>query len=210
SLRLADGDSSCSGRVELYHNGSWGTVCDDGWVLANAEVVCRSLGCGEPLLAASEAWFGPGTGSILLDEVQCRGDEDTLWECSHSGIAVHDCRHKEDAGVVCADMSLRLVDGEDMCSGRLEVYHNGIWSTICDDGWDMKDAAVVCRQLGCGDAVSAKIDAFFGEGTGQILLDEVECRGNESSLEQCSHRELGTHDCYHKEDAGVICEGTHL
>ncbi|KFV53424.1 Deleted in malignant brain tumors 1 protein, partial [Gavia stellata] len=205
------------GRVELYHNGSWGTVCDDAWELADAEVVCRRLGCGEALLAASEAQFGPGSGNILLDEVQCRGDEDNLWECSHRGIAVHDCRHKEDAGVICAvpmhfplffqDMSLRLVNGGDVCSGRLEVFHNGSWATVCDDGWDMKDATVVCRQLGCGNAVSAKIDAFFGEGMGDILLDNVVCRGDESSLDQCSHRGLGTHDCYHKEDAGVICEG---
>lgn len=107
-------------------------------------------------------------------------------------------------------MSLRLVDGPDMCSGRLEVFHNGSWATVCDDGWDMSDAAVVCRQLGCGQALWAKYDAFFGQGTGAVLLDEVACSGDESSLEQCSHQGLGTHDCYHKEDAGVICEGAHL
>ncbi|KAK4820980.1 hypothetical protein QYF61_009446 [Mycteria americana] len=194
SLRLADGDGRCSGHVEVYHNGSWGTVCNNAWELADAEVVCRRLG----------VWEHPPQC-----DTQCRGDEDNLWECSHRGITVHNCQHKEDASVICAepvtppvttkpipaDMSLRLVNGGGVCLGCLKVFHKGSWATICDDGWDMKDATVVCRQLGCG-------------GTGDILDNEA-CRGDEPSLEQCCHRGLGTHDCYHKEDAGVVCEGTH-
>ncbi|XP_031410396.1 deleted in malignant brain tumors 1 protein-like [Meleagris gallopavo] len=173
------------------------------------------------MLALPEAQFGRGSGNILLDEVQCRGDEDSLWECSHRGIGVHNCQPKEDAGVICAEpvtppvptepvpaeLSLRLVNGENKCSGRLEVFHNGSWGTICDDDWDINSARVVCRELSCGDAISAKKSAFFGEGTGDILMDDVKCTGDESFLVQCSHRELGTHDCLHKEDAGVICTG---
>ncbi|NXX59509.1 DMBT1 protein, partial [Scopus umbretta] len=162
----------------------------------------------------------PGSGSILLDDVQCGGDEGNLWECSHRGIAVRNCQHKEDASVTRAGTPappfLRLLSAHafspafprhapETGEGRLEVFHNGSWPTVCDDGWEMKDAMVVCRQLGCRDAVSAKIDAFFGEGTGDIPLDNVACSRDESSLEQCSHRGLGTHNCYHKEDTGVVC-----
>uniref|UniRef100_A0A663MUX4 SRCR domain-containing protein n=1 Tax=Athene cunicularia TaxID=194338 RepID=A0A663MUX4_ATHCN len=100
--------------------------------------------------------------------------------------------------------SLRLADGDDQCSGRVELYHNGSWGTVCDDAWELADAKVVCRSLGCGEALQALSEARFGQGSGNILLDNVACTGVESSLEQCSQRGLGTHDCYHKEDAGII------
>ncbi len=66
---------------------------------------------------------------------------------------------------------------------------------------------MVCRQLQCGVAISAPHNAAFGQGSGSIWLDDVKCLGSEESLTQCSHRELGTHDCNYGEDAGVICSG---
>ena len=53
----------------------------------------------------------------------------------------------------------------------------------------------------------AIIGAFFGEGTGPILLDEVGCTGNEAHLLECSHRGLLNHNCFHFKDAGVLCPG---
>ena len=77
---------------------------------------------------------------------------------------------------------------------------------MCDDGWDNTDAGVVCRQLGFGLSGTAIGSAGFGRGTGSILLDNVSCIGNESTLASCAHLGLGvTRSCDHYEDAGVRC-----
>ena len=102
---------------------------------------------------------------------------------------------------------LRLVGGFGSWEGRVEVYYNNIWGTVCDDFWDISDARVVCRQLGYSGAVSAPRNARFGAGTGQIWLDDVTCRGSESSIFYCRHNGWGIHDCGHRKDASVICSG---
>ncbi|XP_074427748.1 scavenger receptor cysteine-rich type 1 protein M130-like [Larus michahellis] len=310
-VRLVNGPGRCAGRVEIYYQGSWGSVCDDGWDLSDAAVVCRQLGCGGALEAVGSARFGEGSAQIWLESVNCSGAEAALWDCLAGSWGQHDCGHKEDAGVVCSEfMALRLengtncsgrlqvfyngtwgsvcsnsmtpetvslackelgcgdrgsletqrphgrlsgtawldrvecgernssfwqcpsapwhpqscddlrdethitckdrekiraVGGEKGCSGRVEVWHRGSWGTVCDDSWDMRDAEVACRQLGCGPAVSALAEAASGEGSGPIWLEQVECRGTEPSLQDCWARPGDSGACRHKEDAAVIC-----
>ena len=100
-LRLVGGASDREGRVEVYHNGTWGTVCDDSWDITDANVVCRQLNYSRATSALGEAYFGAGSGPIHYDEVGCTGTEARLTDCAH--IRVHDCSHSEDAGVVCSD-----------------------------------------------------------------------------------------------------------
>lgn len=97
---------------------------------------------------------------------------------------------------------------EGHCAGRVEVLHAGQWGSVCDDGWGLEDAAVVCQELGCGAALAAPRGAFFGEGTGPIWLDNVRCQGNESTLLQCPAAPWSITDCQHREDAAVVCAGT--
>ncbi|PWA14068.1 hypothetical protein CCH79_00020998, partial [Gambusia affinis] len=101
--------------------------------------------------------------------------------------------------------SVIRLTGSTFCSGRVEINHNGQWGTVCDNGWDLSDAQVVCRQLSCGSALNATSSAAFGEGTGQIWLEKMNCTGSESSLTNCQHPGFGTHKCNHSEDAGVVC-----
>lgn len=101
----------------------------------------------------------------------------------------------------------RLVNGSSLCSGRVEVLHDGEWGTVCDDNWSLMDAEVVCKEVGCGQALSALLEAAFGQGSGPIWLDEVTCAGTEATLALCRARSWGSHNCNHREDAGVECTG---
>ena len=128
--------------------------------------------------------------------------------------------------IACSDWDLRLVDGSTNLEGRVEVCFNQTWGTVCDDFWDNIDAGVVCYQLGYSRegltvnhlVISSTITivllflgatgqsfAHFGQGTGPIQLDNVQCSGTETQLQDCSL--IRTHNCAHYEDAGVTCVG---
>lgn len=337
-IRLVGANSTTEGRVEILHEGSWGTVCDDYFDILEAHVICRQLKLGKALEARSRAKYGEGTGKIWIDDLKCTGTEKRLQDCTmHTGgIGKHNCRHSEDAGVKCSgpDMSLkcvtlcgdgffkgqknkcercalkcktcrdkadsctscnfpyffvkssmdcvtkcpagffgntkdqlcrpcdkacrtcsngeignkcqscpsglflsgsacvpdcgdlrpvssllpskptnrvvRLVDGGKSNQGRVEVFYDGLWGTVCDDGWDLTDADVVCKELGFGSAKEAAQTSKFGKGSGIIWLDNVNCVGFESSLTYCLHAGWGEGNCDpdHLEDAGVVCDNT--
>ncbi|XP_043537050.1 deleted in malignant brain tumors 1 protein-like [Chiloscyllium plagiosum] len=204
-IRLSGGGTRCAGRLEIYYNGTWGSVCDDSWDLTDAGVVCRQLGCGRALNKTLPASCEPNSGPIWLDEVDCSGKEAFLWKCPSASWNNHDCHHKEDVTIVCSEhKELRLVNGKHRCEGRVEVFYNGTWGTVCSENLDDHDAQVICKQLECGDLVSQDTK-YFEQGSGQIWLDEVECNFQETTLWQCQSEPWGQHNCNHLEDTGVIC-----
>lgn len=112
--------------------------------------------------------------------------------------------------LLCPGVPIKFI-GPTHLSGRVEIYYNNIWGTVCDNGWDIYDAREsaeslqrVCRELGYGAALTASHSTLYGEGSDQIWLDGVTCTGSESSLTMCQHRGFGTHSCTH---AGVTCSG---
>ena len=101
--------------------------------------------------------------------------------------------------------TVRLINGSTKYEGRVEVYHNGEWGTVCGNGWDLNDAQVVCRELDFGAVVDVRYNAYYGQDIGQIWLDNLNCTGTELSVVNCSHRGWGIENCTHGDDAGVKC-----
>ncbi|KAF1421248.1 T-cell differentiation antigen CD6, partial [Spheniscus humboldti] len=202
ALRLAGGQSRCEGRVEVEQAGAWGTVCDDAWDLADADVVCRQLRCGRAVRVHGAAAFGRGSGPILRDEVGCEGHEEHLWDCP--AAPEHDCSHKEDAGVVCSEhQEWRLSGGRDGCAGRVEVFFRGTWSTVCDSTWYKLEASVLCRTLGCGEPLRQL--SFSHTLPGRMLY---QCESQQPSLAHCQWTYNKSAPCHQSRAAGVVCNGT--
>uniref|UniRef100_A0AAQ5WYD3 Lysyl oxidase homolog n=1 Tax=Amphiprion ocellaris TaxID=80972 RepID=A0AAQ5WYD3_AMPOC len=221
-LRLAgDKRKHNEGRVEVFYNGEWGTVCDDDFTIHAAQVVCRELGYLEAISWSPSSKYGKGEGPIWFDNLHCTGKEKTLALCPSNGIGVSDCKHSEDVGVVCSDKRIpgfkfvntlpnhveplvRLRGGAIVGEGRVEVLKNGEWGTICDDNWNLLSATVVCRELGFGTAKEALSGGRLGQGMGPVHMNEVECSGFEKSITECFFNKEAV-DCSHEEDAAVRC-----
>ncbi|KPP61565.1 hypothetical protein Z043_120319 [Scleropages formosus] len=123
-LRLAGSKRKHNeGRVEVYYNGEWGTVCDDDFSIYAATVVCRELGYVEAVSWSPSAKFGQGEGRIWLDNVHCTGREVTLAECSSNGFGVSDCKHSEDVGVVCSTRRIPGFRFVGALANNVEVNH---------------------------------------------------------------------------------------
>ncbi|XP_069422626.1 T-cell differentiation antigen CD6 isoform X17 [Ovis canadensis] len=217
-VRLVNGSSRCDGTVEVWFQQSWQPVCGALWELSASHALCSSLDCGQahqlelPVLQTPEpppwgaAWnasWAPTTTGALAPAVQCSGPE---WlSCK---VVERDCRSDErPAQVNCTEKrDLKLVGGGSPCEGRVEMLQHGQWGSVCDDTWDLEDAHVVCRQLGCGWAVQALPGLHFAPGQGRIHWDQVNCTGLETYLWDCPGLP-GNGYCGHKEDAGVVCSG---
>ncbi|XP_061876059.1 scavenger receptor cysteine-rich type 1 protein M130-like [Colius striatus] len=207
-VRLANGPGRCAGRVEIYSQGSWGSVCDYGWDLPDAAVVCRQLGCGEAVEAPGSAAFGEGSGHIWLDGVNCSGAEAALWDCPAGPWGRHDCGHKEDAGAVCSEFTALRLESSDGCSGRLQVFYNGTWGSVCSNSMTPKTVSLACEELGCGKEGTLDTQWPRGRVSGPAWLDRVECEERHGSFWLCPSDPWNPRSCDELRDVThITCRG---
>ncbi|NXS29046.1 LOX3B oxidase, partial [Pomatostomus ruficeps] len=121
------------GRIEVFYNDEWGTICDDDFTLGNAHVLCRQLGFVAATGWAHSAKYGKGVGRIWLDNVNCAGSERSIGDCKHRGWGNSDCSHEEDAGVVCKDERIPGFKDSNVIEVRKLPARVGSW---CGAVWE--------------------------------------------------------------------------
>ncbi|XP_066428885.1 lysyl oxidase homolog 3 isoform X2 [Eleutherodactylus coqui] len=162
------------GRIEVFYNHEWGTICDDDFTMENAHILCRHLGFTEATGWTHSAKYGKGIGRIWLDNMICSGSEKSITDCKSRGWGNSDCTHEEDAGVVCKDERLpgyvepNTIETEQrqleeirlrpviasaknrlpINEGILEIKYRDTWEQVCDVAWTQKNSHVVCGMLG--------------------------------------------------------------
>lgn len=192
-IRLVGQDNS--GRLEIFLNQGWGTVCYNIPSPGAARAACRQLGYSdyEKVDTVENMGFQPGSGNILLSNVQCDYNSETqhILRCSYSQLSVS-CDHTQDMAITCStnrispyDTAVRLVDGGTgfLSSGTVEVYLNNEWGTICDYEITEPEANTICRQLGY---TKAKAHSYTqSSNSTRVWLGSVNCGLSEPCLDLC-------------------------
>ncbi|XP_028275079.1 uncharacterized protein LOC114444595 isoform X3 [Parambassis ranga] len=197
-VRLVGGANRCSGRLELKHNGEWREVdiSYSDWTLKEAAVVCRWLDCGAPASTSGrKKSLKHPVWKIIPDCVQ---SESMIKDC-----VVWTSGKSSSLEMSCSD-SVRLVEGTNVCSGRLEVKSDQSWSSVCEDDFNLQNAEVVCRELGCG-APSVLQGALYGAVEPLVWSTEFQCEGNESALLDCDRTSSARSSCSAGKAVGLTC-----
>jgi len=233
-IRLVGGATDNQGRVEVFVKGEWGTVCDDRFGMADAEVICKMLGYPKAIRARNRAYYSQGSGPIWVDQLDCTGNEDNIFDCKMNELGNHDCVHKEDAGVECfrptpapeRSLPLRLACPcnqtcnnvpkrctSDKClpsievEGIVEVYYNKEWLRISADKWSSSAIQVVCGQLGYpqGFGTLSIDESACDRCDHKVTMRKLDCSGTESELKACYHEAWGPFDNPSCDVATVRC-----
>uniref|UniRef100_A0A8C6WHL7 SRCR domain-containing protein n=1 Tax=Neogobius melanostomus TaxID=47308 RepID=A0A8C6WHL7_9GOBI len=176
SVRLVGGRSLCSGSLQIQDQSlaqSWAGVCEGALDRRGAEVLCRELGCGAPLLQ--------GALSPLGQTFHCEGNESKLMDCNRTRTGPETC---PTLNLTCKE-PLRLVGGASRCEGTVEAELRGEWRRVVTyDRWDLEAAAAVCRGLDCGSPVST--EKIYGSDWNKAWVVRPDCV-KKSSVRDCPY-----------------------
>ena len=216
-----------NGYLQVYNPTKkiWGAVCGaNSWGNRQRSTACEAAGYGpsyprsyrssgvqlQPLQAAYPSCLTSyrkeidcSTG-VQWGRSYCTSRSDRFYVSCQKGKPLISSKNKRKT-LTFSPSAVRLVGGSGRNGGRVEVYHNGVWGTVCGRWWGKSDGDVVCRQLGF--SLGAETTAIsYGPGSGIVWLDQVQCVGNEKSLDKCRHAGYGTSTCDHYQDAAVNCK----
>lgn len=208
--KLINGTTPYNGRLELYHEGRKGTVCDDGFEDNEASVVCRylSLSWNGRFSYEFKDWFEGS--NYLLDDIDCTGRESSILSCKHTSWNSHNCDNKqrEDVGIQCLpdEMNLRLVGGTTANEGIAQILMGNQGTNICSLGFDREDAFVFCRELN-GDYRNVIVVSGnkYSSSTEYIYQEAFHCNGSEAKLINCPRYSV---KCPSDSKVAVVCDPT--
>ncbi len=217
-IRLVDGPNGMEGRLQVYHSGAWGEVCDDyfdgnypAYLGYSTTTVCQQLGYEGGTFVST---YDAPDNTFVLDDVNCTGTEERIGDCPHQPWGTENCSSVEGAGFRCdvyADGDVRLVEGSARNNGRIEILHGPVWGTICDDyiysAGSRQDhfVTVGCSQLGFSGSGSALLTTSVPDGTEPTWMDDMNCAGTETGLSMCTFPGWNVENCSHYEDIGLSC-----
>ncbi|XP_060570002.1 uncharacterized protein LOC132728362, partial [Ruditapes philippinarum] len=209
-IALHGGHRPTEGRVELKVNGTWGTICDTGFDSADAHVICNMFGLQYKSFFLKASHYSKlGSGPIYISNMACDGTESHINECSYE-ISNH-CTHYDDVAVECTGYHLnitgvRLAGTNGPYHGRVEIKVNETWGTVCQSYFYSSEARFVCNLLGL-TYKSHFYNAYYGQGSGPIHIDRLDCSSSYTSFDQCRYSIDNFYNCGHNSDVSVMCYG---
>ena len=219
-IRLVDGPHGMEGRLQIYHSRAWGEVCDDyfdgnygtSYFGYSDTTVCQQLGYATATFLTT---YDAPSDAFILDDVNCTGTELRIADCPHRPFGTENCSRTEGAGFRCeiyADQDARLTGTRTARNaGRVEVLHNNVWGTVCDDYLSRGSSRqtnfinVTCEEMGYSGAGTALLTSAVESGVDPTWMDNVDCAGTESRLSMCPQNGWGIENCSHAEDIGLNC-----
>ncbi|PVD36009.1 hypothetical protein C0Q70_02979, partial [Pomacea canaliculata] len=224
-VRLRDGEGANEGRVEILKNGVWVSLCRpliSGYV---AEAICEQLGFsrdGAQMYYGNS--YGPAPGETYRGSVYCGYSDFNLSSCMF-GAETTTCDPQDALGISCntstsASPNVRLVGGNSLFEGRVEVFRNGVWGTVTyiDDLYGPTAANVICRHLhgnNYGGSVISKQESAIRFDIAKyraIVMQNIACNGNETNILDCPYT-IGLQGSYssyypdhHEDDLAIVCK----